>query len=78
MHRFNMYGLSNGALVERNIPIRAGERLIEPEGLPANFDVSAIKVRGQNVDIGAVTSVDSALDKPQDVNLLHLKMKSNN
>ena len=54
----------NGALVERNIPVRAGERLVELEGLPANFDVSAIKVQGQNVDIGAVTSVDSALDKP--------------
>ena len=54
----------NGALVERSIPVRAGERLIELVGLPANFDVSAIKVQGQNVDVTAVTSVDSALDKP--------------
>lgn len=54
----------NGALIERSIPVKAGERLIQLEGLAANFDVSAIKVQSENIDVGAVTSIDSALNKP--------------
>lgn len=54
----------NGALIERHIPVRAGERFIELTGLPANFDVTALKVQSQNIDVGAVTSLDSALNKP--------------
>lgn len=54
----------NGALIERQIPVRAGEKLISLEGLPANFDITALKVQSQNVDVTAVTHLDSALNKP--------------
>lgn len=54
----------NGALVERSLLVRAGERLIQLEGLPANFDISALQVQSENIDVDAVTSVDSALNKP--------------
>ena len=35
----------NGALIERQVPVRAGEKLITLEGLPANFDIAALKVQ---------------------------------
>ncbi len=54
----------NGALIERQVPVRAGEKLITLEGLPANFDIAALKVQSQNIDVTAVTHLDSALNKP--------------
>lgn len=54
----------NGALIERSIAVRAGERSLRVEGLPANFDIAALKVQSENIDIAAVTYVDSALNKP--------------
>lgn len=54
----------NGALIERSIAVRAGDRSIRLEGLPANFDISALKVQSESVDVGTVTHTDSALNKP--------------
>ena len=54
----------NGALIERQVPVRAGEKLITLEGLPAIFDIAALKVQSQNIDVTAVTHLDSALNKP--------------
>lgn len=54
----------NGALVERSIPVQAGEKLIQLDGLAANFDIDALKVQSENVDVAAITNLDSALNKP--------------
>lgn len=54
----------NGALIEREIPVQAGEKMIQLDGLPANFDMSLLKVQGENIDVGAVINLDSALNKP--------------
>lgn len=54
----------NGALVERSIPVQAGEKLIQLDGLAANFDIDALKVQSEDIDVAAITNLDSALNKP--------------
>lgn len=54
----------NGALVERIISVKAGDQLIQLDGLPANFDMSLLKVQSENIDVTAVTNIDSAINKP--------------
>ena len=62
IHKVTLY--PNSALIERSIKVKTGEKLVTLQGLPANFDMNLLKVIGENVDISAVTHLDSALDKP--------------
>jgi uncharacterized protein (TIGR02231 family) len=55
----------NSALVERNVSVSAGQRVVSLENLPANFDIAQLQVTASNqIQVGNITSKDNATDKP--------------
>lgn len=54
----------NFAKIERNLQVNAGETLVTLSGLAANFDINQLQYRSNNIEITAVSHIDSAINKP--------------
>ncbi|WP_353173756.1 DUF4139 domain-containing protein [Acinetobacter rudis] len=54
----------NAAKIERIIAVKAGEKVVSLDGLPANFDISQLQYQTQGVEISAFVHSDSSLNKP--------------
>lgn len=53
------------ALVERSAPVRAGDRLLQIAGLPANFDADSVQIEADaGIEIGELVWRDSARSAP--------------
>lgn len=65
----------NSALIERNITVTAGQREVILEGMPANFDIAALQVSSNGIQIGNITNQDSASTKPMGQTAIALQQK---
>lgn len=54
----------NAAKIERTLIVKAGEKMVSLEGLPANFEISQLQYQTQGVEISAFVHSDSSLNKP--------------
>ena len=52
------------AKIERTIPVQTGEQLVTLTGLAANFDINQLQYQSSNIEVNAVSHIDSAIDKP--------------
>lgn len=54
----------NAAKIERTLQVKAGDKIVSLEGLPANFDISQLQYQTQGVEVSAFTHSDSSVNKP--------------
>lgn len=52
------------AKIERSIPVKSGERIVQLNGLAAHFDVSKLQYQTSNIDVNAVSHNDNSVERP--------------